>query len=289
MDARTLRIKTEVLDYLSGTFLSRGYLWMLPKILSPITDPLWPDPAEQKIEPLEVEVRTYGIKLRLTHSMILHKQVAVSKFDRIFVLSPNVRIEAREPDGWHAFEFTQFDFEARGLKMEDVMKTLEDVVKGLTKRLCEGGLVSCDEYGDILKGSFPVYDYTKLEEEGIERLTTEEKRPFFVVNIPREFYDYYDEGKGRWHNYDLYVPGYGEVASGGEREWEYEKIMQKIMEGGLKPESFARYLKIVESGEIKPSAGAGLGVERLVTFFAGLNDIADAQVFPRIPYRNVEL
>ncbi len=289
MDARTLRIKTEVLGYLSGTFLSKGYLWMLPKVLSPITDPLWPDPAEQKTEPLEVEVRTYGLRLRLTHSMILHKQAAVSRFGRIFVLSPNVRIEARKPDGWHAFEFTQFDFEARDLRMKDVMETLEEVIRGLARRLCEGGLVSCEEYGGILKGDFPVYDYADLGEEGVDRLTQEEERPFFVVNIPREFYDYYDEETGEWHNYDLYVPGYGEVASGGEREWEYEKITRKILKGGLKVENFVPYLRMVKNGEIMPSAGAGLGIERLVTFFSGLADIAEAQVFPRIPYREVEL
>ncbi len=50
---------------------------------------------------------------------------------------------------------------------------------------------------------------------------------------------------------------YGEVSSGGgEREWEYEKILRKIKEaGGLSEESFRPYLEVARAGMLKPSAG----------------------------------
>lgn len=81
--------------------------------------------------------------------------------------------------------------------------------------------------------------------------------PFWITDIPREFYD--REVDGVWRNYDLYLPeGYGEVSSGGEREWEYEKIQRKIREAGLSEEAFRPYLEVAKAGMLKPSAGPGL-------------------------------
>ena len=89
-----------------------------------------------------------------------------------------------------------------------------------------------------------------------------------MTDIPREFYDYQDEATGAWLNYDLFLPeGYGEVISGAEREYEYGKIVKKLE----------------RDGELKPSAGAGLGLERFVAYLCGIKHVAEVQPFPRIP------
>jgi len=289
---KTAILKTEVLKFSSDFFVSKGFHWLLPKILSPITDPLWPDPAEQGIEPLEVEIKTYGQKYRLMHSMILHKQVAVSmRIDKLFILSPNIRVEARKPDGWHAFEFTQLDFEAKNWTQYHVMDLLTEYLEKLTEHLDKKELIDKHEkpYRYFKKSQFKHYTWKEvLEKYGSDKtLLEKEEKPFFITSIPREFYDYEDPRTGIWHNYDLYIPPWGEVSSGAEREWEYDKIIEKIKKGGLKPEEFEPYLRLAKEGKLKPTAGAGIGMERIITVFLGADDIEKAQVFPRIPYKSV--
>jgi len=279
-------LKTEILKFATRFFLDKGFKWELPIILSPHTDPLFPDPTEQEIEPLEVEIKSYGHKLKLVHSMILHKQLLVSDvYDKVFILSPNIRIERRNPDGWHAFEFTQLDFEIRGVSYYDVMSLLSEFLVELTDYLDKLRYIDKHSYPYkyIRRGMFKYVDYVNEGEPDISLL----KYPTFVVNIPREFYDYYDEEIGIWKNFDLVLPLYGEVSSGGEREYQYEKVIKKIREGGLKPENFMYYLDVMRKGLVKKSAGAGIGIERLVTFYSGVNDIEKVQPFPRIPYREV--
>ncbi|WP_048058409.1 asparagine synthetase A [Pyrococcus yayanosii] len=277
--AQPIDIQTRVLHYMTAFFLERGFRWLLPVMLSPITDPLWPDPAGEGIEPLEVTV--YGVRMRLMHSMILHKQLAIAMgLKRFFVLSPNVRIEGRsKDDGRHAYEFTQLDFEIEGASMKDIMRLVEELVSGLFREAEEWT-------GRELPRAkrFEIFEYEEiLEEFGSEEEASKAmEEPFWIVNIPREFYD--REVNGYWRNYDLYLPGgYGEVMSGGEREWEYGKIIRKIRDAGLSEEAFRPYLEIARAGKLRPSAGAGIGVERLVRFIVGAKHIAEVQPFPRVP------
>ena len=105
----------------------------------------------------------------------------------------------------------------------------------------------------------------------------------WVTNIPREFYDFEDFTTGRWDNYDLFLPKFGEVLSGAKREWEYSKILKKIERDNVSKSNFALLLKLAKQGKIKPSAGAGIGMERLVGWATGVKHIGDVQPFPRVP------
>jgi asparaginyl-tRNA synthetase len=117
-------------------------------------------------------------------------------------------------------------------------------------------------------------------EGGIAQETSE---PVWVTNIPREFYDYEDVKTGRWDNYDLFLPQFGEVLSGAKREWEYTKISKKIERDQVKKENYALVLKMAKEGRLKPTAGGGIGMERLVGWIAGVKHIAECQPFPRVP------
>ncbi|MEM2017536.1 MAG: amino acid--tRNA ligase-related protein, partial [Nitrososphaerota archaeon] len=108
--------------------------------------------------------------------------------------------------------------------------------------------------------------------------------PVWVTDIPREFYDYQDFETGEWRNYDLILPeGYGEVLSGAEREYEYEKLLKKITRDGLRKEDYRIILDLAEKKLLKPSAGAGIGVERFIRYICGLKHVGEVQPFPRIP------
>jgi asparaginyl-tRNA synthetase len=140
---------------------------------------------------------------------------------------------------------------------------------------------------------FRVYDREALEKEyGKEwesQVVFENDRPFWVTNLPREFYDFEDLEDGKWDNYDLFLPGYGETLSGARREVEYEKLVGKMEKAGVRKENYRVLLKLAKEGRLKPSAGGGIGLERLVGWIVEARHVAEVQPFPRIPGTIYEL
>jgi asparaginyl-tRNA synthetase len=228
--------------------------------------------------------------------MIIHKLVASSTaYPKLFILSPNIRIEKpeRAKTGKHIYEFTQLDFEARDATSKEIMTLVEDALCTLVKDLKSDmkreltSLCRCDPL-KVPKTPFKVYDRVELEakygandwETGI---TKDIKEPVWVMNIPREFYDYEDFETGKWDNYDLFLPQFGEVLSGAKREWKYDKISKKIERDDVKKENYALVLKMAKEGQLKPTAGGGIGIERLVGWIADVKHVGECQPFPRIP------
>ena len=288
------KIMTYTLNSLTSTFVGDGFQWLLPVALSQSTDPLWPDPGASIEKRIEVDI--YGKPVRTTASMIIHKLVAASTaYPKLFILSPNIRIEKAEraKTGKHIYEFTQLDFEASDATSKDIMALVESalckVVKDLKKDM-KGELTTLCRC-DTLKtpnAPFKVYDRVELEAkygaDGWEAGVTEEtKEPVWVTNIPREFYDFEDFKTGKWDNYDLFLPQFGEVLSGAKREWEYSKISKKIERDQVKKENYALILNMAKEGRLKPTAGGGIGIERLVGWIAGVKHVAECQPFPRSP------
>jgi len=284
---------TYTLKSLTNTFVNKGFQWLLPVALSQSTDPLWPDPGASIEKRIEVDI--YGKPVRTTASMIIHKLVASSTaYPKLFILSPNIRIEKAEraKTGKHIYEFTQLDFEVRNASSKEIFEMVEEAIVTLVKDLKKDmkseltTLCRCDTL-KVPKTPFKIYNRIDLEakygtdwEAGIAKETTE---PVWVINIPREFYDFEDFKTGNWDNYDLFLPQFGEVLSGAKREYEYEKILTKIERDQVKKENYALVLKMAKEGKLKPTAGGGIGMERLVGWLAGVKHIAECQPFPRVP------
>ncbi|MEM3627305.1 MAG: asparagine synthetase A [Candidatus Bathyarchaeia archaeon] len=287
------KVTTYVLSYLTNEFLKRGFEWLLPVIFSKSTDPLWPDPGASIEKRVEVEV--YGEIVRTTLSMIVHKIVACSLVHpKLFILSPNIRIERvdRANTGMHAYEFTQLDFEARNFTSENIRRLVEEVICGLVKSLgrkMKEELTYLGRCNTLATPETPfrIYDREELESKygtaWESKIISEINNPVWVTNIPREFYDFEDPASGKWDNYDLILPKYGEVLSGSRREWEYDKIVKKMERDGIRKENYDVLLKLAREKKLKPSAGAGIGVERLVSWVVGAKHIGETQLFPKIP------
>lgn len=289
-------VMTLTTSYLTSTFVRDGFEWLLPVVFSRSTDPLWPDPGASIEKRIEVEL--YGETVRTTLSMIIHKLVACSLLHpKIVVLSPNVRVERRERQatGRHIYEFTQLDFEMRDAESRDVMRLVEETIAGLGRELSKRGRDDLAYLGrphgvEVPATPFPAYDREDLiaryGEAWETRLPREIHGPVWVTNIPREFYDF--EGD-RWDNYDLFLPGTGEVLSGARREWEYEKIAAKMARDGVPEENYRLLLGLAKEGRLRPSAGAGIGVERLVAWITGARHVGETQPFPKVPGRVYDL
>lgn len=286
------KITSEVLGYCTGFFHKKGFVQLMPVILSPITDPLGPDPGSTVIKTGEIEY--LGQRLSLTQSMILHKQIAVKGgVEKLFVISPNVRLEhpKRKESGKHLFEFSQLDFEIKGAKKEEVYALVEELMRGVAGHAG----VSCKEELAMLgrklpgfDGKFPVYSTHELAEKFGDdwetRASLAHGSPFWAECHKREFYDREDPQKpGHYLNYDLIYPeGFGEALSGAEREHEYGRIIGRIGKDGLKRERYAPYLELAKGGLV-PSAGGGFGIERLVRYLTGAPHVGDVQLFRRVP------
>ncbi|MGC8993667.1 MAG: asparagine synthetase A [Candidatus Aenigmatarchaeota archaeon] len=288
-----LKIQTTVLKEMEDFMIKKGFVQLMPLITSKFTDPLAPDPQAALLKSVSFEY--FGQKLVLTQSMLLHKQLALlTGCDKIFIFSPNVRLEKYEKisTGRHLIEFTQMDFEVAYASMEDIMRLTEELIIKIFRKVKKTHSKELKILGrklEIPKRPFKVYTSHELEEKFGKnweiKASKEEKYPFWVICHKREFYDREDsENPGHFRNYDLIYPeGYGEALSGGEREWEYEKLKKKIKNDKLKAKIYKDFLAVAKEGLLKPSAGAGIGVERLVRFLTGRKHIIEVQPFIRAP------
>jgi asparaginyl-tRNA synthetase len=81
---------------------------------------------------------------------------------------------------------------------------------------------------------------------------------------------------------DELVPKVGEIIGGSQREERLDVIESRMKEQGLEPESYWWYLDLRRYGTV-PHAGFGLGLERILLFITGMQNIRDVIPFPRTP------
>ncbi len=297
-----LRVQDEILSALRDFLRNNGFVEILAPIIGPVTDPGIRG-AKQ------VSVDFYGHAFKIMSSMILYKQMAVSSLDRVFALSPNVRLEPSESleTARHLSEFRQLDLEVANASYLDVMALGERMlcyVCGRVREACGGelGLLGRDlrvprlpferitfkGAVDLLRSRGfdmrPDEEIPWIAEEALSRMFEE---PFWICEYPmtaRGFYDREDpERPGVLRDFDLVYPeGFGEAVSGGEREYQFERVLARIRSNGEDPEAYGWYLEMLGEG-VPPSAGFGIGVERLTRYVCGLENIWEAVPFPKVP------
>lgn len=74
--------------------------------------------------------------------------------------------------------------------------------------------------------------------------------------------------------------GYGEIIGASEREPDLGKIRQRLIEQGEDPRQYEFYLDTRRYGSV-PHSGFGMGVERLIAYITGVDNIKDTIPFPR--------
>jgi asparaginyl-tRNA synthetase len=158
-----------------------------------------------------------------------------------------------------------------------------------------------------LKKKFPRITYTEslelLEKKkdmkvkwGKDLRTIEEEKlvelydvPVFVTNYPKEikaFYMLEDKKNPKVVEcFDCLAPeANGEIIGGSLREIEEQKLIERLKKQGEKTEQYEWYLDLRKYGSV-PHGGFGMGVERIIKWVCGLDNIKDAIAFPRTMYR----
>jgi asparaginyl-tRNA synthetase len=111
-------------------------------------------------------------------------------------------------------------------------------------------------------------------------------KPVFVTHYPREakaFYMRTDRANEKVvENFDLLAPmGFGEIIGGSVREDDYDRLLARIKDQGLNPETYDWYLDLRKYGSV-PHGGFGLGVERTVAWITREKHIRQCIPFPRM-------
>jgi len=134
---------------------------------------------------------------------------------------------------------------------------------------------------------FPVQWGMDLQAEH-ERYLTEQhvQKPVFVVNYPASIKAFYmrqnDDERETVAAMDLLVPRLGELIGGSQREERLDRLESRMMAMGISTEELAWYLDLRRFGSV-PHSGFGLGFERLIMYFTGMQNIRDVIPFPRYP------
>ena len=258
----------------------------------------------------------FGKPTNLTVSGQLNVETYAMAFRNVYTFGPTFRAENSNTTR-HAAEFWMIEPEIAFADLQDDMNLAESMLKyviryvlenapeemnffnqfvdkGLLERLngvlnSEFGHVTYTEAIEILEKHNDKFDYKvswgcDLQTEH-ERYLTEEiyKRPVFVTDYPKEikaFYMKMNPDNKTVAAMDCLVPGIGEIIGGSQREDDYEKLLARMNELGLKQEDYQFYLDLRKFGSTRHS-GFGLGFERCVMYLTGMGNIRDVIPFPR--------
>jgi asparaginyl-tRNA synthetase len=265
----------------------------------------------------------FGKETSLTVSGQLNGETFAQAFRNIYTFGPTFRAENSNTTR-HAAEFWMIEPEIAFADLEDDMDLAESLLKyviryvleeapeemyffnsfvdkGLKERLehvanAEFGHVTYTEAVEILEKHNDLFEYkvswgADLQTEH-ERYLTETvfKRPVFVTDYPKEikaFYMKLNEDQRTVAAMDCLVPGIGEIIGGSQREDNYDTLLGRMRELGLKEEDYGFYLDLRKYGSTRHS-GFGLGFERFVMYLTGIGNIRDVLPFPRT-VKNCEL
>lgn len=111
------------------------------------------------------------------------------------------------------------------------------------------------------------------------------KKPVILTDYPKDIKGFYmrlnDDGR-TVAAMDVLAPGIGEIIGGSQREERLEVLEQKMDACKIDKNHYQWYLDLRRYGTV-PHAGFGLGLERLVSYVTGVNNVRDVIPFPRTP------
>eukprot|EP00177_Eucheuma_denticulatum_P008208 GFKZ01014938.1.p1 GENE.GFKZ01014938.1~~GFKZ01014938.1.p1 ORF type:complete len:564 (-),score=95.90 GFKZ01014938.1:100-1791(-) len=257
----------------------------------------------------------------LAQSPQLYKQMAIcSDFQRVFEIGPVFRAEKSDTHR-HLCEFTGLDLE---MEIFEHYNEILEVLDGLFVAIFDGlEQRHGKELGVVRsKWNVPKFRYwsgkanlrlkwpeaiAMLREHGVEigdfeDLNTEKEKLlgrlvrekydtdfFMLTHFPsaiRPFYTMVDPVDPRYSNsYDLFMRG-EEIVSGAQRIHDVELLTVRAtaMLGEAGIASIKDYVDAFRFGA-PPHGGAGIGLERVVMLYLGIENIRECSLFPRDPQR----
>ncbi len=244
----------------------------------------------------------------LIQSAQLYKEQLGGVYERVFEISPAFRAEKSHTKR-HLCEIFTLDVEMSFANMNDVQKTLEELVYNVVEDVRENKMpalkvLNMEDKTLAPNLPFPRYKYDEIIElvdkkfgitiEWGEDISTEAYRKlgeeltgyYYITHWPMEIKPFYilpSNDPKYSESFDLQM-GWLELVSGGTRVHNKQQLIDAIEAKGLNPASFESHVSVYGFG-MPPHAGFGLGIARWITFICGLDDIREAVMYPRTPDR----
>ena len=243
-------------------------------------------------------------KAYLAQSPQLYKEELTIGLDRVFEIGPYFRSE-KSHTVRHLSEFVSVDVEAAFVDYEFTMSILEELIKKavgmvsdtsdeevaplneLITNLGSTGFIEKFTYKQCLEQLDNIGDKIEfgadLTDSSLRLLGERHKGFYFITDWPTKLKPFYIQDKKGdpelSESFDLQY-GYLELASGGTRLHNKERLRSRLQQNGLRPEDFAEHLKVFDWG-VPPHAGWGLGFDRLMMVLTNSQNIREVVLFPR--------
>ncbi len=264
------------------------------------------------------ETDFFGKNVYLTVTGQLHVEPYAMAFRNVYTFGPTFRAENSNTTK-HASEFWMVEPEIAFADLNDEQNLAEDMIKYIIKYMfdhcpdemkffdsfVEKGLI--DRLQKVLNtkkfARVTHHDAITLLKEadvkfenepkyGEDIMTEHEKYlthhfdgPVFVYDWPKEikaFYMRLNDDNKTVAGSDLLVPGSGEIIGGSQREERLDVLLKRMEELKMNESTLDWYVDTRRYGGCK-HAGFGLGVERLLMFLTGIDNIRDVLSYPRTP------
>ena len=258
----------------------------------------------------------FGRRAALSVSGQLEGEVAAMALGKIYTFGPSFRAEKSNTPR-HVAEFWHVEPEVAFAELPDIIEIAEALIKHIINTVLtkcpeelkffdahfEKGLI--EKLQSVVSHDFAVMTYTEaidaLKNSGKdfqypvewgcdlmtehERYIAEEvcKRPVFLTNYPKEIKSFYMKQNADRKTVaatDLLVPGVGEIIGCSEREADLDKLLDAMNARGMNIDDYADYLSLRKFGSV-PHSGFGLGLERIIMYVTGVQNIRDVILYPR--------
>ncbi len=238
----------------------------------------------------------------------LYAEPAIFSLEKIYTVAPSFRAE-KSKTSRHLTEYWHAEMEIAWADFDEIIAHGEGVLKHIVKKVLEKNQkelkilkrdveklkptveekfprMTYDDALELLKEKFNMdvpwgKDLRTIEENKLSDLF---KTPIIVTHYPKQvkaFYMKEGENPDVVKGVDFIAPeNYGELIGGSERESDLEKIKERLLDEGEDPEEYTFYLDTRRYGSV-PHGGYGMGIERVITWICGLDNIKDSIPFPR--------
>ena len=255
----------------------------------------------------------FGKKLFLAQTWQLYAEPAIFALEKVYCIAPSFRAE-KSKTSRHLTEYWHAEMEVAWEGFDDIQNYGEALIKYVIQEVIKNNkeelkILERDvkKLEPSLHKKFPRITYTEALkllkdkckvkiEWGKDLRTIEEDKlsslydtPVIVTHYPKVVKAFYmkedEKDKKVVLGCDFIAPeGYGEIIGGSEREPDPKKIIARLEEQGEDPKNYGFYLDTRKYGSV-PHAGFGMGVERLIAWICGLDNIKDAIAYPRTMLR----
>ncbi len=298
------RIEAKVMEGMEEYLRANGYIQVsTPAILGGL--------SEGGSEVFKIDY--FGNPAFLRQDPQLHRQLAIAAgFDKIYDLGPSWRAEMSHTPRHLCehracaveFGFLTDEMDTERVEESLVAHTLVKISKDCKQELEILGVkveapalpfpeLRFPEIYDIIREHGKQIEFEaeidREDEQILAKYVKEKTRSdfFFINRFPSKVKPFYVMRlleDPRWaRSVDLVYKGM-EISSGGQRENNYERLMEQVRLKGMDEKAISWFTDNFKYG-VPPHGGFAIGIERTVMQMLGIENVREASLFPRTPER----